>query len=162
MPRVAFRAVRGRKVFLRVSKLAKRELEREIDSVVKPHFIREHEAVVTTWKHKPTFKARKFITDDSIRVTISATGPNAKIWRFVSGGTSVRRAVMSSKPKWISKTEVGSLKSGRGQGRVVFIGKHINLPGIQARKFTEQIMEKEKAWFSRTMGNIWKRVIRRL
>jgi len=71
------------------------------------------------------------------------------IYFFLSGGTAVRYATMS--PDWRSKTQPGRLGAGPGRGRVLYVNKRKPRPGIKARKFDEQIVQKEKKPFERAV-----------
>ena len=86
------------------------------------------------WRHEVEFVSDIDFTPDG--VTIIA-GTDDQVYFWLDKGTSVRRAVMSK--DWQSKTTPGSLQSGPGRGRVVFISKKINLPGIEARDFSGKI-----------------------
>jgi hypothetical protein len=89
---------------------------------------------VSTWNHKPVFGKEVKVTGSSFTADI---GTSDRIYMFISGGTRVRRALLSR--DWVSKTQPGRLQAGPGRGRVIRISKKINEPGIKARKFDEQI-----------------------
>jgi hypothetical protein len=93
-------------------------------------------STVRNWENQPEFTVE--VNASASRIEVLA-GTDDKIYGYVDEGTRVRRAVMS--PDWVSKTQPGSLKSGRGRGRVVFISKKISRPGIQARNFSKGIKE---------------------
>ncbi len=102
-----------------------------------------YEQTVETWKgDKPIFESLISLMHDDATVL---TGPNGsemalKKFKFLDEGTSKRWALMSS--DWQSKTRPGVLKSGRGRGRVIVVGKRRMRrprPGIQARGWTEKI-----------------------
>lgn len=175
MPRVAYRAVRTRRRFANYPQVRK-ELARTLDDIVKPHFIQRFDLVVMNWKHRPTFKGRKFIRPDRIWVNVFPAGAreSVKIYGFVTKGT--RRHVIrarnaprlaflwggkgSYKPKTAPKGKIG------GPGKVVGGRMHYPLavvhPGSEAREFEKVIAADEKRWYSRTMENAWRRAIRRL
>lgn len=85
------------------------------------------------------------------------TGPNGSEkalnkFRWLDEGTSKRWALMSS--DWKSKTKPGTLKSGRGAGRVVVVGKRRMRrprPGIKARGWTEKITKQRRKPFIKRM-----------
>jgi hypothetical protein len=89
---------------------------------------------VKNWKHDVEFVSDIDFGPDG--VTIIA-GTDDQVYFYLDRGTQVRRAVMSL--DWQSKTRPGSLQSGPGRGRVVFISKKISLPGIKARNFSGNI-----------------------
>ena len=86
------------------------------------------------WQHEVQFTSDIDFTGDGVSLI---AGTDDQVYYWLDKGTSVRRAVMS--PDWQSKTKPGSLQSGTGRGRVVFISKKINLPGIEARDFSNDI-----------------------
>lgn len=88
------------------------------------------------WQHEVEFTSDIDFTSDGVSLI---AGTDDQVYYWLDKGTSVRRAVMS--PDWQSKTKPGSLQSGPGRGRVVFISKKINLPGIEARNFSGKIAE---------------------
>lgn len=99
-----------------------------------------------------TFK-RKFDVETQDRSSRSRIVYEAlidnEIYFFVSGGTAVRFATMSS--DWRSKTQPGRLGAGAGRGRVLFVNRRRPRPGIKARKFPEQIVKKEDKPFERAV-----------
>ncbi len=90
---------------------------------------------VQTWQHKPKFNIKR----ERYKRTVSTSD---KVYKYVTRGTKVRRALMS--PDFRAKTKVGWIGSNKGRGGVVFISKRLNLPGIKARKFEETIQAKWK------------------
>lgn len=102
----------------------------------------DFEATVETWKEKPEFRieARPFyrlISTDN------------EIYGYVNHGTRVRRAVMTR--DFFPKTRHRALRSNKGKGGVVFIGKKINQPGIEAREFDKAVKEKWDGELPRTL-----------
>ncbi|MCC7208314.1 MAG: hypothetical protein IT323_13485 [Anaerolineae bacterium] len=88
---------------------------------------------VQTWKEKPKFNIKR---EKYARVISTSS----KIYRFVTRGTKVRRALMS--PDFRPKTRNRWIGSNKGRGGVVFISKRLKLPGIKAREFEETIQAK--------------------
>lgn len=173
MPTVAMRVTRRRRKFMHSAKV-KRQLAAVLDDTVKPHFIKSFERVVCNWKHKPEFKGRKFIRPNKMWVDIFAAGEHKKIWIFVTKGT--RAHIIRAKRgktlafQWGGK---GSYKPktkppGKFGGPGVVVGgemhfpKQVKHPGSKAREFEKVIAKDEKPWFSRTMENAWRRIIRAL
>jgi len=174
MPTIAFRTIRTRRAFVNAPKV-KAVLERALDGEVKPHFIKEFEKFVVNWEHKPEFAARKFITADSIKVTVYPTGQNKQIYTWVSGGTKgpyditpkngpflwfVSRGGRGVK-SYIAKTGPGASWYG---GPGISVGnlrrvKAVSHPGIKPRAFEARIRKEQAPWFSRTMENAWRRAI---
>ena len=114
------------------SKSMLKVLERSLDMVAQDIKV-DFEVTVQTWNTKPEFDIkkkqgyRKIFTENDI-------------YRYVSGGTKVRRAVMS--PGFRPKSVSGAIRSNVGNGGAVFISKKIALPGIEARRFSEVIKDK--------------------
>lgn len=171
MPQVAFRVTRKRRKFIKAPEV-KRKLGAFIDDDVKKHFIEEFEGVVSDWKNQPEFKARKFITSDYIKVRVFPAGPNKDKWIWVSRGTKGPYPIPKSGPSLLSfslgysartkprgRAHVGS---GTASGPAVIGVMQVQHPGIKAREFEEVIAENNKPWFSRTMENAWRRIIRSL
>jgi len=173
MPTVAIRVTRGRRKFAQ-SRKVKRGLGVVLDNEVKPHFIDAFKRVVANWKHKVEFKARKFIRVDKIWLDVFPAGDNKDIWTFVTKGTRPhpirpRRAktlafLWGGKGSYKPKTAPVGKFGGPGvvSGGTMFFSKGVNHPGSEAREFEKTIKEDNKAWFSRTMENAWRRVIRSL
>ena len=111
--------------------------------------------IVATWQgDKPFFESLIEVGANDVTIL---TGPNGsemaiKKFKFLDEGTSVRWALMSS--DWQSKTRPGVLKSGRGAGRVIVVGKRWMRrprPGIKARGWTEKIGKQRHKPFIQAM-----------
>jgi len=173
MPTIALRAVRSRRKFIRAP-IVQDYLAAVLDSEVKQHFISEFDEVVANWRHKPEFKARKFVSDDQIKVNVFPAGDNAQIYKFVTGGTRPHKIAAVNAPtlafmwngpgSYRPKTRPGGKSGGPGtvSGGTMHYPKSVNHPGTEAREFEKVIREKNKKWFSKTMENAWRRAIRRL
>ena len=171
MPTVAFRVNRSRRAFINAPKV-KAILGDALDSEVKPHFIKAFEDVVKNWEHKPDFQARKFITADSISVTVYPAGANKKIYVYVTEGTRPH-TIRVRNARWLAfmwggpgsykaKTGPGGKWGGPGTvsgGKMTF-AKEVHHPGSEGRKFEAFIRKREQPWYSRTMNNAWRRAIR--
>jgi len=75
MPTVAYRAIRSRRAFVNAPR-ARRVLDDTLDNTVKPYLIQQFNYRVANWKHKPNFKARKFVNRDETKVTVFPSGPS--------------------------------------------------------------------------------------
>ena len=169
MPTVAVRVTRSRKKLLEVPKV-KAALSKAMDTEVKPHFVKEFDKVVANWKHNPEFKGMKKITADKITVSIFPS-KFKDIWGYVTKGTRphIIRAKNArtlafkwgGKGSYSPKTRPGGKFGGPGtsSGPMIF-PKRVKHPGSKAREFEKVIAQKNKKWFSSTMENIWRRVIR--
>jgi hypothetical protein len=170
MPKVAMRGIRSRRVFVNADK-ARKELERTLDNDVKPHFISEFDKIVSNWDHRPTFRARKRITQDEIRLYVFPA-THKQLWQWNVEGTRPHPIRAKNAPTlrfkagtYMPKTGPGGKWYG-GPGRVAggqwvspFAVMH---PGTEPRNWPEVIRKQEKRWFSRTMENAWRRGIRKL
>lgn len=108
-------------------------------------------AVTTqTWRSRPVFLVTKY---KNIRI-ISTTD---LIYKFVSGGTRVRYAHMSK--DFIAKTQVRWIGSRAGRGGLAWISKRHPLPGIKAREFPKEVIEK---WKTRVPGIFQREIAREL
>ena len=170
MPTVAYRATRSRRKFMH-SRKVRRMLADALDAEVKPHLVGEFDKVVADWDHKPEFKARKFIRGDRIWVNIFPAGIFKQIWKWVSGGTKGPYKIPKGGPGYLA-FRTGYVPRTRPVGKFGGPGKatgawrrgvmQVTHPGIEARKFEETIAKEQKKWFSRTMNNAWRRIIRRI
>lgn len=170
MPTVAYRVIRSRRKFIKAPAV-KKYLEAGLDSEVKPYFTDKFEVIVADWKHKPDFKARKFIAADYIKVNVFPAGEHKKIYIYVTKGTRAhvirpKRArtlafMWGGKGSYRPKTTPAP--SWRGPGVVVggamHFAKQVHHPGTKARNFEKWVKESSKGWFSRTMENMWRRAI---
>ena len=169
--RVAFRSVRGRRVFLEASTAVTQKLGDFMDATVKPHFIQRFELVVENWKHKPKFQARKYITGDYIKLAVYPTGPNKQIYEWVTEGTKGGYKIPKAGPGYLA-FQLGYKPKTKPPGKIggpgVYTGPwvrgvmQVTHPGIKARDFESVIMKEEKDWNSREMENAWRRIIREL
>ncbi len=171
MPTVAYRAVRSRRIYVNAPKMRK-YLEAGINREVKPHFIHQFDKVVANWKHRVEFRARMFLTTDAIKLNVFAAGPNRKIWGFVTKGTRphiirAKRgkslAFMWGGPgSYTPKTSPPANYGGPGtvKGGKMHFPQQVKHPGTKPRPFPAEIRKREKAWYNRTMENMWRRGLR--
>lgn len=167
MPTVALRVFRGRRVFVNSSAFA-RVLERHLDTVIKPRFIQEFKRYVAQWKHAPSFKARKFVTQDGVRINVFPAGPHKDIFKFVTQGTpphtiTVKRApYLSFQTDYQARTKPGNLDY-RGPGKATGPWRaalSVQHPGTEPRNVEESIKDKLEPWFRRSMENATRRAVR--
>lgn len=107
------------------------------------------------WRHDVEFVADIDFGPDGITLI---AGTDDMPYFFLDKGTRVRRALLS--PDWKSKTQPGSLKSGKGRGRVLVINKKFNFPGIKARDFSGRILDIISRELEPTFNRNAKKVIR--
>lgn len=172
MPTVAYRTVRARRRFVHAPEV-KRVLGEALDGVVKPALLRRFEAVVANWQHAPVFEARKFITENAIRVNVFPTGENKRIYQYVTGGTrphqiAVRNAktlafIWGGPGSYTPKTAPGGHWGGPGTtAGVMHYPQVVQHPGNQARDFEAVIKREYQPEFWRAMENAFRRAIRGL
>lgn len=166
MPRVAFRSVRSRSRFVHIKRV-REKMERHLEKKIKPRLIREHEKIVADWDHKPTFKGRKYLDEDSVRITVHPDGPHKDIWYWVTGGTRPHVIRARNAPflvfatGYIPHTSPGGGYGGPGEAKGDVVSKkQVDHPGIKARKFEEHIARKFNSWFKRSVENAWRRATR--
>ena len=114
----------------------------EMANNVKDNLLRDYRRTSETWDgEKPEYSSEVDTSLARILIAVIVGGSEKaqNKWGWLDKGTSVRRAVMSR--DWKSKTKVWRLTAGPGSGRVVFISKKIALPGIEARGWTDMILE---------------------
>jgi len=166
--KVLFRAVRSRRKFVNSPKV-KAEIERVLDREVKPDLIKQFERVVSDWKNKPEFKARKSISANGVKIYVYPAGPNKKIWFFVSGGTkphtirpkNAHNRLFFPAGPYQPKTRPGGFYGGPGiaPGPTV-AAKAVQHPGTEAREFEKVIAKDYKNKFRRNVENAFRRGLR--
>lgn len=113
------------------------------------------ETIVEPWKNKPTFVMQR----TKYTVSVKATGPNAKVWRFVDEGTPAhtirakgggrRRGKnnLTFKTNYAAKTRPNNTAfRGSGQATGPFRSKKaVRHPGTKARGFTRIVRNEAEA-----------------
>ena len=133
-----------------------RELERAAISLVKETgelmINQDMASAIETWQHRSAihFETRLRLNAKSITVSIST---DDEVFNYVEGGTHIRHAVMDR--NFVPKTTPGSLRSARGNGRMVYVNEGISLPGVDARNFYELSAKKQRAAFVAKMRSIY-------
>lgn len=118
-------------------------VDRAMGDLVRDEAVPLFQNTTRTWVNRPSFEPVK--TPRGWAVGIDPIYP----WKYVDEGTRVRRAIMSR--DWKSKTKSNVITSYAGRGRVVFISRKVNLPGIQARNFRDIIMRRIQARAARAV-----------
>ena len=135
---------------IKPKKMNKKVYERTLNTIVRRYadttLRKEFAATQATFKKKFPIVIKDNSGRDRIAWVCEVEG---EIYGYLSGGTGIRWALMSS--NWRSKTRPspGGLKAGPGRGRVVIAGRRAmtarNIkprPGIKARKYPERIVRK--------------------
>ena len=118
-------------------------VDRAMGDLVRDEAVPLFQNTTRTWVNRPSFEPVKTLRGWA--VGIDPIYP----WKYVDEGTRVRRAIMSR--DWKSKTKPNVITSYAGRGRVVFISRKVNLPGIQARNFRDIIMRRIQARAARAV-----------
>lgn len=118
---------------------------------------------IENWQDPPRMTSEIGYKGGDVAMIAGPTGgmEAVKKWHYLNSGTRIRYAVMSR--DWQSKTHPGSLRSGRGQGRVVARGRKQvprPMPGIEARGWTSTINKMMRKGFHRKIQQAVTRGIR--
>jgi len=166
--KVTYRAVRSRRKFIKAPEV-KKKLAAGMDAEVKPHLIDEFKKRVANWKHKPDFKARKHIETDRIYVYVYPAGEHKNLWIWTDKGTPAHKIRAKNAPSlsfmlgfWPKTNVGGQYGHPGGSSPPAVFAQEVDHPGTAPRRFTENIAKEQKKWYSRTMENLWRRVIRSL
>jgi len=116
---------------------------------------RDFQRTTKTWEHEVTFH-QLFDFDEEATAAIYTEDEQ---YGYVSGGTRVRRALMS--PDFEAKTRPGALDSFPGRGGAIFVSSKLNLPGIEARRFPEAVEKKHKRPHQRDVERAIARAVER-
>ena len=125
---------------------------------------RDFRRTVQTWDDKPTWTRdikRKADKMEARWVTLadSARPANANIiYRFITRGTSIRYATMTS--DFIPKTQVRVLDSGMGHPGLAYVSKRFPRAGIKGRQWEELIKEIHEPRLKRTMEKALRDAVR--
>ena len=116
---------------------------------------RSFERTTRTWEEEVRFQQ---ITEGRPEPTVVIYTTN-RIYGFVSGGTRVRRALMS--PDYDPKTKPGVLDSFPGRGHVVYISRNLSLPGIEARQFPKLVEKEHRRAYRNGIEQAIRRAVKR-
>lgn len=156
---------------LDLSKLARHQLEQDLDSKVKPALIKSHKLIVANWKSNVGFASRSYITANQIAVSIYPIGSDKKVWIFVDQGTkaheipgfgpvSAQALKFQAGGKYQAKTLARPARTVGGGGRVTggktVFAKQVQTfthPGSEGRYFSKRIAEDSQPGFIKTIEN---------
>jgi hypothetical protein len=167
MPQVLFRVIKAQQSDFRVFY---KEIEKALDTIVKPDLLVYFDKVVKSWKNQPEFRVRKTIRLENMRVYVYPAGPNAEIWKYVSLGTrphiiKPKGAGYPLRFKWggygsykpRTTTSGGYNGPGKVAGGKTVHFMRVNHPGNKARGFEKHIARWYKPRFQRIMNDAVKR-----
>jgi hypothetical protein len=173
MPSLTYKVRRSRRAFVNAPKV-RAIMQAALEDKAAPHFVNEFEKRVSNWEHKPDIKTSDSHTPARLSVTIFPSGRHLLIYTYVTKGTKAHPIPLSPKSRgWLAfmwggpgsykpKTTPGGGYGGPGivSGGKMTFRKQVHHPGFKGRHFEKDIRKKNKAWFSRTMKNAWRRAIR--
>lgn len=181
--KVLFKNIRTssrRAKLLDLSSLTRRQLERDIDTKVKPALIKSHELIVANWESDVSFASKKYITGERIAVSVYPVGPDKEIWTFVDQGTRphqipahgpVKAKAMKFQGggKYSPKTLASPARTASGGGKVsggvtVFAKsvKSFTHPGNKGRFFSKEIAEDIQPAFIKIIESSFRIVARQV
>lgn len=154
-----------------LNSIARKEIERAMDTQVKPLLIKSHEIIVANWKNKPGFDSKKYIKPSEIAISVFPTGENAKIWGYVDQGTKPhdiepKRAKMlhfawGGPGSYVSKTLARPARTvssgGYVQNPVETFRKKVHHPGTEPRNFSKEIASDIQPDFKKLIENAFRR-----
>lgn len=144
----------GRKARLLDDKAFRQELA-QINQKFAKRMKRDFERTTRTWDRHVEFHQMTEVGAETA-VLVYTTD---EIYGYVSGGTRVRRALMS--PDYDPKTKPGVLDSFPGRGHVVYVSRDLSLPGIEARNFPKLVEKKQGKAYRREIERAIKRAARK-
>lgn len=149
MAKILFRQIKARAGYPNFDAML-REVEKTIEARVKPELLVAFNEIVADWEHHVDFRARKLLTAEGISVYVWPTGPNAKFWIWVSGGTKAHTIVSEAvgvplrfRTDYHPKTQPirgGVRYGGPGISIGPWVAKEsVEHPGIKPREFEKHI-----------------------
>ena len=173
MPIVAIRYHRGRRKFSQYA-VVKREMISAHDRIIKPKFIRAFDEIVSNWKNRPGFAGRLMQNVDGLKLYVFPTGSaKAKqLWTWNVEGTKAHEITAKNAPRlafeagtYLPKTGPGGKwfgGPGRVSGGMLVRPLKVMHPGTDPRNWPTVVAKKNKAFYSRTVENAWKRAMRKI
>jgi len=155
-----------------LNNIVRKEIEKAMDTQVKPVLIKSHNLIVAGWEHKPGFDGKKYIKPDKIEISVFPTGENAKIWTFVDQGTKPHDITPKTAPRlvfpwggpgsYVSKTLARPARTVSGGGYVknpvMQFRKQVHHPGTEARNFSKEIAKDVEPQFKKLIDNAFRKV----
>jgi hypothetical protein len=171
MPQVLFRQIKSNPIRWSVFY---DEIAKTLDDTVKPELIEWFDKVTADWTHKPDFKATKSITPSEMTVNVYPIGTEAKIWKYVSGGTKPHLIPKSPLPyhlkfnwggygsyKARTTTSGGYKGPGKVIGGTIHRPKQVHHPGNKPRRFEYFIAKWYRPRYRQVMKNAVARGLRK-
>jgi hypothetical protein len=118
--------------------------------------IRMFEKTTRTWNHDVEFEYEIENNSNVMRVSVYT---NDEIYYFIDQGTSVRYATMTK--DYFSKSTPGVIGSNRGAGELLYIDKNVPRPGIESRRFTEEIHKRRRPFFYKKIEKVVDKIVKK-
>lgn len=144
----------GRKAQLLDERAFRQEVARHNQKMAR-RMKRSFARTTRTWARRVTFHQ---VTEVGPEPAVMVYTTDA-VYGYVSGGTSVRRALMS--PDYDPKTKPGALDSTPGAGRVVFVSRDLALPGIEAREFPQLVEKRHRRAYRQGVEQAIRRAVKK-
>ena len=100
--------------------------------------------IVRTWNSPPGFFVKgstgSFGREIDLTIGPDTNTKDGAKFAYLDQGTSIRHAVMSN--PFVPKSRVRKIGSWRGRGGAVFVSRQVRQPGIEARKWTDEIRKR--------------------
>jgi len=159
MPMIQMTAIASRDLTDAPAKLIKQTRDRAKKAlkiwakIFKVEYLKTH----ANWPRQPVWHIKYESTTEGESVTIYT---NNNIYRFLHDGTKVRWAVMSN--PFTPKTSYRLLGSGPGKGKAILKGAkamgkagiQAPMPGIEARRWTDEILRVHENRFQDSMNKV--------
>jgi hypothetical protein len=171
---ISFREVRTRGARADWDEIEK-EILKELKKSIRPALVKRFRAVIADWtpEHRPNFRTVIKVTRQAIELFIRVVGKNAKIWQFVSRGTSGPYQIPTTPPAksvdgllhyrviYDARTQPrGKFSQGSGKKTGAWVTPAVVMhPGVTAREFEEVIAEQFTPEFRRNLENAMRRGI---
>ena len=173
MPMVGVRFHRGRKRFSQYA-VVKKEMTTTHNQVIKPQFIRAFDDIVSNWTNRPAFAAKLMQNVDGLKLYVFPQGSEKakQLWKWNVEGTEPHVIKAKNAPRlafmtgpYLPKTGPGGKWFG-GPGRTVggMLTRPLEVmhPGTDPRNWPTVVAKKNKAFYSRTVENAWRRAMRKI
>ena len=134
--------------------------------------LKDYQAIVRTWEHKPEFKVSTSVAAQTggvlLEVWTDSKTEEGQIFKFVDEGTKPHEiwpkrqgGVLAFASAFTPKTRPRTLSSGAGKrGPVDTFRPYVQHPGTEAREYTETIEQKWQKPFAKDMQDAMNKAAR--
>lgn len=119
---------------------------------------------VSNWQHKPGMAVEFSSLVTRLSLLVKPSGPGLKQWKIVSGGARSHTITPKKKSRLFIHGGIGGYKSKTAPGNVYgrsssysgnsFWASSVQHPGVQPRKFEENVVNDEKAKIEASLQRI--------